>query len=59
MIVTLRRKQCDDLLVRLARAGIEALMRSPATETDMRRTALDAYIARKAEIDTMLAPSRR
>jgi hypothetical protein len=30
-------------------------MRSPATETDMRRNALDAYMARKAEIDTMLA----
>jgi hypothetical protein len=30
-------------------------MRSPATETDMRRTALDAYIAKKIEIDTMLA----
>jgi hypothetical protein len=30
-------------------------MRSPTTETDMRRNALDAYMARKAEIDTMLA----
>jgi len=55
MIVMLRRKQCDDPLVRLTRAGVEALMRSPTTETEMRRTALDAYIARKAEIDTMLA----
>ena len=55
MIVLLPTKQSNDLLVRLARAPIEALMRSPTTETDMRRTALDAYIARKAEIDTMLA----
>ena len=39
----------------MAVAAIEALMRSPNTETDMRPTALDAYIARKAEIDTMLA----
>ena len=30
-------------------------MRSPKTETQMRRTALDAYIAKKIEIDTMLA----
>jgi hypothetical protein len=30
-------------------------MRSPTTETFMRRTALDAYIAKKTEIDTMLA----
>jgi hypothetical protein len=30
-------------------------MRSPTPETDMRRTALDAYIARKTEIDAMLA----
>jgi len=30
-------------------------MRSPTTETDMPRTALDAYIVHKAEIDTMLA----
>jgi hypothetical protein len=30
-------------------------MRSPTTETDMRRTALDAYVAEKTEIDTMLA----
>ena len=30
-------------------------MRSPKTETDLRRTALDAYIAKKIEIDTMLA----
>jgi hypothetical protein len=30
-------------------------MRSPTPETDMHRTALDAYIAHKAEIDTMLA----
>jgi len=29
-------------------------MRSPTTETNMRRTALDAFIAKKAEIDTML-----
>ena len=28
---------------------------APPTETLMRRTALDAYIARKSEIDTMLA----
>ena len=55
MIVMLRKRQCDDLRVRLARAAIEALMRSPTTETDMRRTALDAYIAKKTEIDTMLA----
>ena len=60
MIVLLPIKQSNDPLVCLARAAIEALMRSPTTETDMRgtadnRTALDAYIARKAEIDTMLA----
>jgi len=30
-------------------------MRSPTPETGMRRTALDAYIARKTEVDTMLA----
>jgi len=30
-------------------------MRSPTTETLMRRTALDAYIAKKTEIDAMLA----
>ena len=30
-------------------------MRSPTTGTDMSRTALDAYIARKTEIDTVLA----
>jgi len=55
MIVVLRRKQSNDPLVRLARAAIEALMRSPTTETDMSRTALEAYLARKTEIDTMLA----
>ena len=55
MIVLLPIKQSNDLLVCLARAAIRALMRSPTTETDMRRTALDAFIARKAEIDTMLA----
>lgn len=55
MIVMLERKQCDNRLVRLARAAIEALMQSPTTESDMSRTALDAYIAGKAEIDTMLA----
>ena len=55
MIVMLERKQCDNRLVRLARAAIEALMRSPTTESDMSRTALDAYIARKTEIDSMLA----
>jgi hypothetical protein len=48
-------KQSNDPLVCLARAAIEALMRSPTTETDMRRTALDAYVAKKTEIDTMLA----
>ena len=39
----------------MAVVAIEALMRSPTTETDMGCPALDAYIARKAEIDTMLA----
>lgn len=39
----------------MAVVAIEALMRSPKTEIDMRCTALAAYIARKAEIDTMLA----
>lgn len=29
-------------------------MRSPTTETDVSRTALDAYIAKKIEIDAML-----
>jgi len=55
MIVLLRTKQSNELRVLLARVAIEALMRSPTTETDMRRAALDAYIAKKIEIDTMLA----
>jgi hypothetical protein len=42
----------------LAIDQIEAFMASPTQETAMRRndkqTALDAFIARKAEIDTML-----
>jgi len=46
------------LVIDLAIAAIEAFMRSPTQETAMRRNdkqpALDAFIARKAEIDTML-----
>jgi hypothetical protein len=47
------------LVINLAIDQIEAFMRSPTQETAMRRrpanrTALDAFIARKAEIDTML-----
>jgi hypothetical protein len=55
MIVLLPTKQSNDPRIRLARAVIEGLIRSPTTETDMSRTALDAYIAKKIEIDTMLA----
>ena len=47
------------LVINLAIAVIEAFMRSPTQETAMRRrdkqTALDAFIARKCEIYTMLA----
>ena len=39
----------------MAVAAIEALMSPPTTEIDViNRTALDAFIAKKAEIDTML-----
>jgi hypothetical protein len=47
------------LVIDLAVDAIEAFMASPPQETAMRnrpddRTALDAFIANKAEIDTML-----
>jgi len=47
------------LVIDLAVAAIEAFMASPPQETAMRRsppnrTALDGFIAHKAEIDTML-----
>jgi hypothetical protein len=46
------------LAIKLAIDQIEAFMRSPTQEPAMRRndkqTALDAFITRKAEIDTML-----
>jgi hypothetical protein len=59
MIVRAQKKQFDYTIIELASCRSEAFMGSSQRETTMRnsketRTALDAFVGRKAEIDTML-----
>jgi hypothetical protein len=58
-IVAPAKEQSNDPIICLDFSPVEAWMRSPTQEIAMRRhkdnrTALDAFLAHKAEIDTML-----